>query len=314
VPGKRVAHGERQNAIHLIDDTRAGHARDVHVSAMFDLTGRVAVVTGGAQGMGRAMATALAEAGATLVLLDRNADGIAATAESFRAMGRVALPIAGDVTDTGHLDTVFATIDREFGRVDFLGNVAGEAKAGDAESMALADIRTTFHNLVISRYYTCQLAGRRMLAQGRGSIVSIGSISGVSSLGRAQSVYGMAMAAVIQMTRELSTEWAGRGVRVNCVLPAQVLGAPGERGNGLGPRMEADPWLRETFLRGIPAGRFGQPDDIKGLSLLLASDAASWITGAIIPMDGGNTAMNAGGGLLAPIMERYGTRAERTIL
>src|SRR5512146_384707 len=69
---------------------------------------------------------------------------------------------------------------------------------------------------------------------------------------RAQSVYGVAMAAVIQMTRELSTEWAGRGVRVNCILPAQVLGA-----NGLGPRMEADPWLRDTFLRGIPAGRFG---------------------------------------------------------
>ena len=110
----------------------------------------------------------------------------------------------------------------------------------------------------------------------------------------------MAMAAVIQMTRELSTEWAGRGVRVNCILPAQVLGA-----NGLGPRMAADPWLRDTFLRGIPAGRFGQPDDIRGLSVLLASDAAEWITGAAIPMDGGNLAMNGGGGLLAPIMERH---------
>ena len=139
-----------------------------------------------------------------------------------------------------------------------------------------------------------------MLAQGKGSIISIGSIAGVSSLGRAQSVYGMAMAAVIQMTRELSTEWAGRGVRVNCILPAQVLGA-----NGLGPRMEADPWLRDTFLRGIPAGRFGQPDDIRGLAVLLASDAADWITGAAIPMDGGNLAQNGGGGLLAPIMERY---------
>jgi NAD(P)-dependent dehydrogenase (short-subunit alcohol dehydrogenase family) len=169
--------------------------------------------------------------------------------------------------------------------------------------MTLADINATFHNLVISRYYTCQLAGRRMLAQGKGSIMSVGSIAGMSSLGRAQSVYGMAMAAVIQMTRELSTEWAGRGVRVNCILPAQVLGA-----NGLGPRMEADPWLRDTFLRGIPAGRFGQPDDIKGLSVLLASDAADWITGAVIPMDGGNLAMNGGGGLLAPIMERHGLK------
>ncbi len=270
---------------------------------LFDLTGRIAVVTGAAQGMGRAMATALAEAGADLVLLDRNAVGLEATAHAIREVGRKARPIAGDVTDTDHMDQVFATVDREFGRVDVLGNVAGEAKVGAAEHMTPADVRSTFHNLVISRYLTCQLAGRRMLAQGRGSIISIGSIAGVSSLGRAQSVYGMAMAAVIQMTRELSTEWAGRGVRVNCILPAQVLGA-----NGLGPRMEADPWLRDTFLRGIPAGRFGQPDDIKGLAVLLASDAASWITGAAIPMDGGNLAMNAGGGLLAPIMERHGGR------
>ncbi|HET6239807.1 MAG TPA: SDR family NAD(P)-dependent oxidoreductase [Acetobacteraceae bacterium] len=266
---------------------------------LFDLTGRTAIVTGSAQGMGRAMAIALAEAGADLVLLDRNAAGIEATAHDIRQLGRKALPIAGDVTDTDHIDQVFATVDRECPGVDILGNVAGEARAGAAEAMTLADIRTTFHNLVISRYYTCQLAGRRMLARGKGSIMSIGSIAGVSSLGRAQSVYGMAMAAVIQMTRELSTEWAGRGVRVNCILPAQVLGA-----NGLGPRMQADPWLRDTFLRGIPAGRLGQPEDIKGLSVLLASDAADWITGAIIPMDGGNLAMNGGGGLLAPIMQR----------
>jgi NAD(P)-dependent dehydrogenase (short-subunit alcohol dehydrogenase family) len=270
------------------------------LSNLFDLTGRTAVVTGSAQGMGRAMATALAEAGADLVLLDRNETGLEATAHTIRRLGRRVLPIAGDVTHTDHIDQVFAAIDREFGCVDILGNVAGEAKVGAAEEMSLADIRTTIHNLVISRYYTCQLAGRRMLAQGKGSIMSIGSIAGVSSLGRAQSVYGMAMAAVIQMTRELSTEWAGRGVRMNCILPAQVLGA-----NGLGPRMEADPWLGETFLRGIPAGRFGTPDDIKGLSVLLASDAADWITGAIIPMDGGNLAMNGGGGLLASIMEKH---------
>jgi NAD(P)-dependent dehydrogenase (short-subunit alcohol dehydrogenase family) len=272
---------------------------------LFDLTGRAAVVTGSAQGMGRAMALALAEAGADLVLLDRNAAGVEATARTIRELGRKALPIAGDVTDTDHLDRVFATVDREFGRVDVLGNVAGEARTGAAEDMALDDIRATFHNLVISRYYTCQLAGRRMLAQGKGSIISIGSIAGMSSLGREQSVYGMAMAAVIQMTRELSTEWAGRGVRVNCIMPAQVLNG------GLSQRMEADPWLRDTFLRGIPAGRFGRPDDIKGLSVLLASDAAEWITGAAIPMDGGNLAMNAGGGLLAPIMQRHGAGQAR---
>jgi len=90
------------------------------------------------------------------------------------------------------------------------------------------------------------------------------------------------------MTRELSTEWAGRGVRVNAILPAQVVNP------GLEARMGADPTLRNRFLSGIPAGRLGQPDDIKGLAVFLASDASAWITGALIPMDGGNLAMNAG--------------------
>src|SRR3989454_9514096 len=98
----------------------------------------------------------------------------------------------------------------------------------------------------------------------------------------------MAMGAVAQMTRELSTEWSGRGVRVNAILPAQVVNPSLEK------RMATDATLKEKFLSGIPIGRLGQPDDIKGLAVFLASDASSWITGALIPMDGGNLAANAG--------------------
>jgi NAD(P)-dependent dehydrogenase (short-subunit alcohol dehydrogenase family) len=267
---------------------------------MFDLTGRVAAVTGGAQGMGRAMATALAEAGADIVLLDLNAAGNEATARSLRALGRRVLPITGDVTDIAVLDRAFAAIDDAFGRIDILGNVAGSARTGPAVDMTLEDLRYSFHSLVISRYHACQQAGRRMLAQGRGSIINIGSIAGDRSLQRDQSVYGMCMAAVMHMTRELSTEWSARGVRVNCIVPAQVLGD-----NGLNARMAADPYLQDTFLHGIPRGRFGRPDDIRGLSVFLASDAADWITGACIPMDGGNMAKNGGGGLLAPVIAKY---------
>ena len=111
----------------------------------------------------------------------------------------------------------------------------------------------------------------------------------MSSLGRGQIAYQTAMGAVVQMTRSLATEWASRGVRVNAILPAQVLNP------GLQERIEKTPDVLNTFLSGIPAGRIGNPDDIKGLSVLLASDSASWITGALIPMDGGNTALNAGG-------------------
>jgi NAD(P)-dependent dehydrogenase (short-subunit alcohol dehydrogenase family) len=107
-------------------------------------------------------------------------------------------------------------------------------------------------------------------------------------MGRGHIAYVMAMGAVVQMTRELSTEWSGRGVRVNAILPAQVINPSLER------RMTDDPALRGRFLAGLPRGRMGEPDDIKGLAVLLASDASSWITGALIPMDGGNLAMNAG--------------------
>src|SRR5260370_41540466 len=127
-----------------------------------------------------------------------------------------------------------------------------------------------------------------MLASGKGSIINIASIGGVTSLGRGHTAYGMAMAAVVQMTRELSTEWAGRGVRVNSILPAQVVNP------SLRKRMDADPNLEAQWLRGIPAGRMGQSDDVRGLALFLASDASAWVTGAIIPMDGGNLAANAG--------------------
>ena len=258
----------------------------------FDLTDRVAIVSGTASGMGRAMATAFAEAGANVVLLDINQAGNEETAHTLSALGVRALPVTCDVADYAQIDHVFAVVDKEFGRVDVLGNVAGNGTQRAAEEITMAEFTEVFQSLVFGRFYATQQAGRRMLGQGKGSIMSIGSIAGVSSLARQQSTYGMAMAAVIHMTRELSTEWSGRGVRVNAILPAQVMNA------GLDARIQKEPYLRDTFLHGIPIGRFGHPDDIKGLALWLASDASSWITGTIIPMDGGNLAMNAGGGLL----------------
>jgi NAD(P)-dependent dehydrogenase (short-subunit alcohol dehydrogenase family) len=244
--------------------------------------------------MGQSMATVFAEAGAHLVLLDVNTAGNEQTADVLCKLGRRAIPVTCDVSQYDQIDKVYALVDREFGRVDVLGNVAGNGIQKAAEDITMDEFVGVFQSLVFGRYYSTQQAGRRMLRQGKGSIISIGSIAGVSSLARQQSTYGMAMAAVIHMTKELSTEWSGRGVRVNAILPAQVI----SQNNGLEARMGREPALRATFLHGIPAGRFGTPEDIKGLALWLASDASSWITGAIIPMDGGNLGMNAGGGLL----------------
>jgi NAD(P)-dependent dehydrogenase (short-subunit alcohol dehydrogenase family) len=258
-------------------------------SDLFDLTGRVAFVSGAAQGMGRAMALALAEAGADLMLADRNGEGVEKTAREIRERGRRAVAVRCDVSEPDQIRPMFRQLDAAFGRIDFAGNVAGDTVLGRPEEIPLEDVEQAWRSLVFGRFCCCQEAGRRMLAAGRGSIVNIGSLASITALGRGHIAYSMAMGAVVQMTRELSTEWSGRGVRVNAILPAQVVNPSLEK------RMAADRGLRAKFLSGIPAGRLGQPDDIRGLAVFLASDASAWITGALIPMDGGNLAMNAGG-------------------
>jgi NAD(P)-dependent dehydrogenase (short-subunit alcohol dehydrogenase family) len=262
---------------------------DHFVLNLFDLSGRVAVVSGAASGMGRAMSLALAEYGADLLLLDLNFEGAEQTAGTIRSLGRQAAAVQCDVSQPEQIRGAFALLDRDFGRIDFLANVAGEGILGKPEEISLEDVEACWRNLVYGRFCMCQEAGRRMLAKGRGSIVNIGSIASHTALGRGHVAYSMAMGAVVQMTRELSTEWASAGIRVNSILPAQVTNP------SLQKRMDADPTLKDRFLRGIPAGRMGEANDIRGLAVFLASDASRWITGAIIPMDGGNLAMNAGG-------------------
>jgi len=256
---------------------------------IFDLSGRVSLVSGAANGMGKAMATAVAEAGSDVLLVDLDEAGLERTAQDIRKLGRKVVTAVCNISDFSAIDGLWSTLDEEFGRIDFLGNVAGNGASEKPEEMKIEMVQEVLQNLVISRFYMCQHGGKRMLKQGKGSIVNIGSLASFNALGRGHVAYSMAMGAVIQMTRELSTEWSSRGVRVNAILPAQVMN------KGLEKRMAEDPDLEKTFLRGLPIGRLGKPEEIKGLSILLASDASSFITGALIPMDGGNLAKNAGG-------------------
>ena len=259
------------------------------IQELFDLTGRVALVTGAAQGMGRAMALALADAGADLMLADINSAGVNATAAQARELGRRVIPVTCDVTDIQQIRAMFAELDWEFQRIDILANVAGPGQLGRPEDINLGLMADVIYGLTVARFCCCQEAGRRMLAAGKGSIINICSIGGVSALGRGNFPYSVGMGGVAQMTRELSAEWSGRGVRVNAILPAQVLNP------GLTERMQVDKELEAQFLSGIPIGRMGRPEDIAGLAVFLASDASAWITGALIPLDGGNLALNAGG-------------------
>ena len=257
--------------------------------SLFDLTGRVAMVSGAAQGMGRASAIGFAEVGADLLITDLNAEGLQATAGQIEKLGRRVIAMPGDVTDVEHIRAMYARIDREFGRIDVAMNVAGPGQLAKPDSISLELMERIVYGLVVARFASCQEAARRMLPAGKGSIINVCSIGGVTALGRGNFPYSVGMGGVAQMTRELSTEWSGRGVRVNAILPAQVMNP------GLAERIQVDANLAGQFLSGIPMGRFGQPDDIKGLAIFLASDASAWITGTLIPMDGGNLAMNAGG-------------------
>ena len=264
------------------------------VPTLFDLTGRVALVTGTAQGMGRATALALAEAGADLLITDINAEGLAATARDIEALGRRVVATVADVTVVDQVRGLYAQVDREFGRIDIAANIYGPGKIIRPDVIDLEVMHEIVYGLVIARFCSCQEAGRRRLAAGRGSIIITCWRGGVSALGRGNFAYSVGMGGVAQMTRELSTEWSSRGVRVNAILPAQVVNP------SLEERMASDPSLKAMWLRGIPRGRLGHPDDIRGLAVLLASDASNWITGALIPMDGGNLALNGGATLRPP--------------
>ena len=256
---------------------------------LFELSGRVALVSGAAQNMGRATAIALAEAGADLLITDINESGLHDTADEIRQLGRKVVPAVYDVWNEAQIRAMYQQVDREFGQIDIVANIPGANILGHPEEITLEHFTKVINATLVSKFVSCQEAGRRMLASGKGSIINMSSIGGVRALGRGNFAYSVGQAGVIQMTRELSTEWADRGVRVNAIAPAQITNP------GFDVRMDNTPGLRERFLRGIPAGRLGVPDDIKGLVIFLASDASSFITGSVFGMDGGNLAMGANG-------------------
>ena len=227
-------------------------------SNLFDLTGRVAG-SGAAQGLGRAMALALAEAGADLLLADRNTAGVQQTAEQIAGLGRQAVPVTCDVSEPAQIRALFAQLDREFGRIDFLGNVAGEGVLGRPEEISLEEVEQTWRNLVFGRFCCCQEAGRRMLAAGRGSIVNIGSLASITALGRGHIAYSMAMGGggADDARAEHRVE---RPRRARQRHPAGAGGQPGPRSSAWPPTRPC----RTSSSAASRAGRLGQPTTSRG--------------------------------------------------
>lgn len=271
-------------------------------NAWFDLSGRVAVITGaGANGgNGHATALALAEHGADLVICDVDAPGAEQTAREVEAHGRRCDWVRADVGEPDDIRALFALVDRAHdGRVDILVNNVAAGQRSRPEALALEDWRRVMRVILDGTFLCSQEAGRRMIARGEGgSIVNISSIAGSSALGRGNFVYSVGKGGINQFTRELAVEWSVHGIRVNAIQPAQIL-TPAVKRMFEDPRLDPAS-LEQRLLRGIPLGRLGQPEDVAKAVVFLASDAAAWITGIMLPVDGGNLALNGGGDRIWP--------------
>ena len=274
--------------------------------ALFDLSGRVAVVTGGGGALGRVVAAALAEAGASVAVVDlseANAVKVAADlAQTDLAQTDLAqtdparaIGLGADLSSEEGVEATFAAVDQAFGRVDILVNsISAAIDRHDPQDFPLATWNAMLAANLTSYFLCSRAAAQRMIPAGRGgSIVNFGSIAGMNALGRGGMAYGVAKGGVAQLTRETAYAWAPHGIRVNAVLPCQFVN-DWWRGN------LADPDRRELVDRvtsAIPLGRMGEPEEIAGPVLFLASEAASMVTGVLLPVDGGNLAMNPGASL-----------------
>jgi NAD(P)-dependent dehydrogenase (short-subunit alcohol dehydrogenase family) len=254
--------------------------------SLFSVKGKTALVTGGSSGLGVIFAEALAAAGADVIVAARRLDKLEGVRTKLMEYGAKALAIACDVSDFGQVKALVEKSWSAFGRVDIVVNNAGiAAEAGIVPEKVPADLfeQTTRVNLV-GCWFVCREVGARMLADGRGgSIINIASIAGLGGQADFPSAYQATKGALITLTQHLATSWADRGVRVNALAPAWF---ESELTAVLLHMDEFKKWAESN----TPMGRIGEPRDLAGPLLFLASDASSYVTGQILAVDGGNAA------------------------
>ena len=248
---------------------------------------RVAVVTGGASGIGATVARMLAEQGTRIVIADIDGDAAARYAATLRDAGHAADPLTMDVGNPASIEQGFAAIRATHGRCDILVNSAGIAKVIPFLNFPLDNWLATMNINVTGTMLCSQHAAQMMVERGWGRIVNLASVTGMRAVGSGRTAYGTSKAAVIGLTRQIAAELAEHGVTVNAVCPGPIDTA-------MVATMHT-PQFREEYSKAIPMSRYGTTDEVAAVVVFLASDAASYMTGVAIPVDGGFMASGARG-------------------
>lgn len=245
----------------------------------FRLDGKVAVVIGASRGLGQGMARALAEAGADLVPVARTLASLEKLADEVRAMGRACLPMKVDVSNLSEIPSLMDGVVEKFGRIDILVNSQGTQVRKPALDMTEEDWDQLMAVNLKSVYFACQSAARHMIRQGKGKIINVASLTSVLGLANI-TIYGASKGGVASLTKGLAVEWARHHINVNAVVPGYYIT---ELTADLFKNEERAKWV----LSRIPLGRTGNPEDLATAAVFLASEASDYITGQMIPVDGG---------------------------
>jgi len=251
------------------------------MSKMFDLAGKVAIVTGGGGGIGRILSLGLAENGADVVVASRTLEKLQPVADKVSAMGRKSMAVTVDVTKEASVKNMADQVVNKFGRIDILVNCAGLAIRHAPEEMPVDDWQKVMDHNARGVFITCQVVGRVMIKQGGGKIVNISSVRGRYGA-EGTIAYGTSKGAVDATTRLIAYEWAKYKVYVNAIAPTVVV-------TELTKAVLAKPDLAKSLLARIPLGRWEEPEDLIGPVVFLASTASDFITGQVIYVDGGAT-------------------------